>query len=330
MDIFLNIIGLVIGFILLIKGADFFVDSSSSIAKKLKVPTLIIGLTLVAFGTSLPELAVSFSASIAARAANTTADIAMGNIIGSNIANLTLILGASAVMMPIAVKKSMLKREFPFLIVITILIAILGYFFQSDQQITQFEATILLIFFIGYMYMMFKTDKEDVLEEIHIIDTKKAILLLIVGLVGVTLGGILVTNTAEFLSIKVLTDSFGINQSDAQAFIGLSVVALGTSLPELVTSMVAAKKGESDIALGNVIGSNVFNTLLVVGFAGVVTPLGISSGVAIDFFIVIAITLIVFVLSLLKSKLSRIDGIIFLSIYVIYIAYIILRTFGVL
>jgi cation:H+ antiporter len=329
MQIFLNLLGLVIGFILLIKGADFFVDSSSSIAKKLKVPTLIIGLTLVAFGTSLPELAVSFSASLAARAANTTADIAMGNIIGSNIANLTLILGASAIMMPIAVKKSMLKREFPFLIVITILIALLGYFFQSDQQITQWEALILLLFFIGYMYLMFKTDKEDILEEIHIIDTKKAIFLLIVGLVGVTLGGMLVTNTAEFLSIRILTQQFGINQSNAQAFIGLSVVALGTSLPELVTSVVAAKKGESDIALGNVIGSNVFNTLLVVGLAGVVTPLGISKGVAIDFFIVIGITAIVFILSLLKNKLSRADGIVFLSIYVLYITYIILRTFGV-
>ncbi|QWB95330.1 hypothetical protein KHQ89_05020 [Mycoplasmatota bacterium] len=231
MELFLNIIGLIFGFILLIKGADFFVDSSSSIAKKLKVPTLIIGLTLVAFGTSLPELAVSFSASLAAKAANTTADIAMGNIIGSNIANLTLILGASAVMMPIAVKKSMIKREFPFLIVITVLIAVLGYFFQSDQQITQLEAVILLICFIGYMYMMFKTDKENLIEDIHIIDTKKAIILLIVGLIGVTLGGILVTQTAEYLSIKVLTQSFGVNQSDAQAFIGLSIVALGTSLP---------------------------------------------------------------------------------------------------
>jgi len=329
MEFFLNIIGLIFGFILLIKGADFFVDSSSSIAKKLKVPTLIIGLTLVAFGTSLPELAVSFSASLAAKAANTTADIAMGNIIGSNIANLTLILGASAVMMPIAVKKSMIKREFPFLIVITVLIAVLGYFFQSDQQITQLEAVILLICFIGYMYMMFKTDKEDFIEEIHIIDTKKAIILLIIGLIGVTFGGILVTQTAEYISIKVLTQSFGVNQSDAQAFIGLSIVALGTSLPELVTSIVAAKKGESDIALGNVIGSNVFNTLLVVGLAGVVTPLGISKGVAIDFFIVIIITLIVFVLSLLKNKLSRIDGIIFLAIYIMYITYIILRTFGI-
>lgn len=330
METFLYIILLIIGFVLLIKGADFFVDSSSSIAKKLKVPTLIIGLTLVAFGTSLPELAVSFSASIAAKADGTTADIALGNILGSNIANLTLILGASAVMMPIAVKKSMLRKEFPFLIFITILIAVLGLFFQSNHEISQIEAAILFICFILYMYMMYKSDKEDIIEEIHIIDTKKAIILLVIGLIGVTLGGILVTNAAEYLSVNLLTEGFGINRSDAQAFIGLSVVALGTSLPELVTSVVAAKKGESDIAFGNVIGSNVFNTLLVVGLSGMVTPLGISKGVAIDLVIVIGITLCVFIISKLRLTLSKKTGYFLLILYVSYITYIILRTFGVI
>lgn len=330
METFLYFILLILGFVLLIKGADIFVDSSSSIAKKLKVPTLIIGLTLVAFGTSLPELAVSFSASIAAKADGTTADIALGNILGSNIANLTLILGASAVMMPVAVKKTMLKKEFPFLVLITILIAVLGLFFQSNQQISQIEAAILFICFAMFMYMMFKSDKEDIIEEIHIIDTKKAIFLLIVGIIGVTIGGILVTNAAEYLSVNLLTNSFGVNRSDAQAFIGLSVVALGTSLPELVTSVVAAKKGESDIAFGNVIGSNVFNTLLVVGLSGMVTPLGISRGVAIDFIIVIGITLFVFTISKLRQSITKKTGFILLLIYVLYITYIIFRTFGVI
>lgn len=330
METFLYFILLILGFVLLIKGADFFVDSSSSIAKKLKVPTLIIGLTLVAFGTSLPELAVSFSASLAAKADGTTADIALGNILGSNIANLTLILGASAIMMPVAVKKSMLKKEFPFLIVITVLIAVLGLFFQSNREISQIEASILFICFILFMYMMFKSDKEDIIEEIHIIDTKKAVVLLIAGLIGVTIGGILVTNAAEYLSVNLLTNSFGVNRSDAQAFIGLSVVALGTSLPELVTSVVAAKKGESDIAFGNVIGSNVFNTLLVVGLSGMVTPLGISRGVAIDFIIVIGITLFVFTMSKLRQQISKKSGFILLLLYVLYITYIILRTFGII
>ncbi len=331
MQIFLYLLGLIAGFIFLIKGADFFVDSSGSIAKKLKVPTLIIGLTLVAFGTSLPELAVSFTSSLSARAAGTTADIAMGNIIGSNIANLTLILGASAVMMPIVVKKSLVNKEFPFLIGITALIAIFGIFFQSNHEIAQWEAAILLLCFFGFMFMMIKTDKEDIIvEEIHLMSTKKAIILLITGLVGVTLGGILVTNSAEYLAIQVFTEVFNVTRSDAQAFVGLSIVALGTSLPELVTSVVAAKKGECDIALGNVLGSNVFNTLLVVGLAGVVTPLGISSGVAIDLFVVLGITLFVFILSLIHHRINRAAGGILLFIYVSYITYIILRTFGVL
>ncbi len=331
MQIFLNILGLILGFILLIKGADFFVDSSSSIAKKLKVPTIVIGLTLVAFGTSLPELAVSFTASLAAKTAGTTADIAMGNVIGSNIANLTLILGASAVMMPIAVKKTLLRREFPFLIIITLVIALFGVLFQADHQISQLEALILLLLFAIYMYMMLKTDKDEVpVEEIHVIDTKKAIILLVIGIIGVTAGGMLVTNTAEYLAVTLLTDGFNVARSNAQAFIGLSVVALGTSLPELVTSIVAAKKGESDIALGNVIGSNVFNTLLIVGLSGIVTPLGISSGVAIDLFIALGITVIVFLMSVFTKTLKKPFGYTLLFIYVTYIAYIILRTFGIL
>ncbi|MFA6801451.1 MAG: calcium/sodium antiporter [Acholeplasmataceae bacterium] len=331
MTLFLNIIGLLIGFVFLIKGADLFVDSSSSIAKKLKVPTLIIGLTLVSFGTSLPELAVSFTASLAAKAAGTTADIAMGNIIGSNIANLTLILGASAILMPVAIKRSLVKREFPFLILVTVLIALFGILFQQNLVISQWEAVILLIFFVIYMYMMIKSDKEIIaVEEIQIINTKKAIILLIIGIAGVTLGGMLVTNSAEYLSIKILTESFGVSISNAQSFIGLSVVALGTSLPELVTSMVAAKKGESDIAIGNVIGSNVFNTIFIVGLAGIVSPLGISSGVAIDLFIALGITLVVFIISFVKNKISKLSGVLLLVIYFSYITYIVLRTFGIL
>ena len=331
MPIFLNILGLILGFIFLIKGADYFVDSSSSIAKKLKVPTLIIGLTLVAFGTSLPELAVTVTSSLAAKSAGTTADIAMGNVIGSNIANLTLILGASAAMMPIAIKKSMVKKEFPFLILITVLIAIFGVLFQTNKQISQLEALILLALFALFMFMMIKYDAEDVpFEEIHEISIKKSIILLIVGLVGVTLGGVLVTNSSEYLAVELLTNTFGINQSNAQSFVGLSIVALGTSLPELVTSVVAAKKGESDIALGNVIGSNVFNTLLVVGLAGIVTPLGISAGVAIDLFIALGITIVVFLISFFRNKLNKGHGYFLLFIYIAYITYIILRTFGVL
>ncbi len=331
MPIFLNVLYLIVGFILLIKGADFFVESSASIAKKLKVPTLIIGLTLVAFGTSLPELAVSVTAALNASIQGVSADIAMGNIVGSNVANITLILGASAVMMPIIVHKTIKRREFPFLLGVSILLFLFALYFQSDYKIVWWEALILLVCFIAYMIIMAKSEHEEILvEEIHIISNKKAIILLIIGLAGVTLGGILVTNSAEFLSLQILTDLLGVLESDAKTLIGLSVVALGTSLPELVTSVVAASKNEGDIALGNVIGSNIFNSLLVVGFAGVITPLGLNGDVIIDMVIVIGLTVLIFVLTLTKKQLSKLEGMILLFLYISYIAYIILRAFSIL
>lgn len=329
MQIFLNILYLIIGFALLIKGADFFVESSASIAKKLRVPTLIIGLTLVAFGTSLPELAVSLTAALKASSEGVSADIAMGNIVGSNVANITLILGTSALMMPIIVHKTIRKREFPFLLGISILLFVFALLFQADKQIVWWEALMLLVCFAGYIIMMSKTKQDaEVVEEIQIISHKKAILLLLIGLTGVTLGGILVTNSAEFLSLQILTDLFGVLETDAKTLIGLSVVALGTSLPELVTSIVAASKNEGDIALGNVIGSNIFNSLLIVGLAGVITPLGLNSGVIIDMVIVIGITVLTFIFTLTKKQLSKVDGAVLLVLYVSYIIYIVLRAFG--
>lgn len=331
MPIVLNVLYLIIGFVLLIKGANFFVDSSSSIAKKLKVPTIIIGLTLVAFGTSLPELAVSVTAAINAGSAGATADIAMGNVVGSNIANITLILGASALMMPIIVHNTIRKREFPFLLGISVLLFVFAIFFQVDYQIVWWEALLLLVCFVFYMVMMIKSKHEDeIMEEIHVISNKKAIFLLIIGLVGVTLGGILVTNAAEFLSLQILTDIFSVSMTDARTLVGLSVVALGTSLPELVTSIVAASKHEGDIAIGNVVGSNIFNSLLVVGFAGVITPLGLNSGVMIDMVIVLVISVLVFIFSITKKRISKPEGGFLLFLYVAYIVYIILRAFNLL
>ena len=328
MQIFLNIGFLIVGFVFLIKGADFFIVSSSSIARKFKISPLIIGLTLVAFGTSLPELAVSFAASLSAKSQGLTADIAMGNVIGSNMANLTLILGTSALIMPVFVHKSMRKREFPFLIGITILIALLGFLFQSDAAIVWWEALILLATFAFYMYLMITSEKDMSEEHLHIVDIKKAVVLLIIGLTGVSLGGFLVTEGAEYIAIELLTRS-GMTVTRATTLVGLSIVALGTSLPELVTSAMAAKKGEADIALGNVIGSNVFNTLLIVGLSGTIVPLGLNQDVLIDMFILIGVTAFIAFLGYTKSKLSRIDGILMLTIYVMYITYIILRALSV-
>ncbi len=329
MDILFNIILLLVGFVFLIKGADFFVVSSSSIAHKYNVSPLIIGLTLVAFGTSLPELAVSFAAALTVQPGQ-TADIAMGNIIGSNIANLTLILGASAVALPILVKKSMSKREFPFLIGMTILIAILGFFFQSDAQIVWWEALILLVVFAYYMFLMLTGEKEIPSEDIKIINMKKAVLLLFVGIAGVSIGGTMVTRGAEFIAINGLVTFAGMSITKATTLVGLSVVALGTSLPELVTSVVAAKKGENEIALGNVVGSNVFNTLFIVGLSGIVTPLGLNGDVLIDMIILIVITTIMILFSITKGKITKIEGWILLGIYVVYIFYIIIRALGLI
>ncbi len=327
MDIVLNVILLLVGFIFLIKGADFFIVSSSSIAHKFNVSPLVIGLTLVAFGTSLPELAVSFAAALSVQPGQ-TADIAMGNIIGSNIANLTLILGASAVALPIIVKKSMSRREFPFLIGMTVLFAILGFFFQADAQIVWWEALILLIVFAYYMFLMLTGKKEIPTEEIKVIDMKKAILLLFIGIAGVSIGGTMVTRGAEYIAINGLVTFAGMSITKATTLVGLSVVALGTSLPELVTSVVAAKKGENEIALGNVIGSNVFNTLFIVGLSGIVTPLGLNGDVLIDMIILIAITSIMIIFSISKNKITKVEGWILLGIYISYITYIIIRALG--
>ena len=327
MDILFNVLLLLVGFVFLIKGADFFVVSSSSIARKFNVSPLIIGLTLVAFGTSLPELAVSFAAALSVEPGQ-TADIAMGNIIGSNIANLTLILGASAVALPIMVKRSMNKKEFPFLIGMTILIAILGFFFQSDAQIARWEAVILLIVFAYYMYLMLTGEKEIPTEEIKVIDMKKAILLLFVGILGVSIGGTMVTRGAEYIAVNGLVTFAGMSITKATTLVGLSVVALGTSLPELVTSVVAAKKGENEIALGNVVGSNVFNTVFIVGLSGIVTPLGLNGDVLIDMIILIVITSIMIIFSISKGKITKLEGWILLGIYVAYITYIIIRALG--
>ncbi len=330
MQILLNIGFLVVGFVLLIKGADFFIVSSSSIARKFRISPLIIGLTLVAFGTSLPELAVSFVSSLSARSQGLTADIAMGNIIGSNMANLTLILGTSALIMPVAVRRSMRRKEFPFLIGVTVLITILGYFFQADQAIVWWEALILLLAFSYYMYLMITSEKNMIEEDLEVVDIKKALVLLIIGIAGVATGGFLVTKGAEYIAIEILTTSFAMSVTKATTLVGLSIVALGTSLPELVTSAMAAKKGESDIALGNVIGSNIFNILLIVGLSGLVVPLGLNKDVLIDMVILIGVTSLTVVLGLLKDKLSRTDGIILIGIYVSYITYIVLRALGIL
>ncbi|MDD3067915.1 MAG: calcium/sodium antiporter [Acholeplasmataceae bacterium] len=329
MDIVLNFLLLVIGFIFLIKGADFFVVSSSSMARKHNISPLIIGLTLVAFGTSLPELAVSFVSSLTVEP-GMTADIALGNVIGSNIVNITLILGLTALVRAVPVSPTMHKREFPYLILATIVIAVLVFFFQSDYLISRWEALILLLLFGFYIYLMM-TNKNQPIDniEIKVLDSKKAILLLIVGIAGVSLGGFMVTKGAEFLAVKLLVESVGMTITKATTLVGLSIVAVGTSLPEMVTSVVAAKKGENEIAFGNIVGSNIFNILFILGLSGIFTPLGVNTDVAIDTLILIPITLFAVIFAISKEKVSRLEGFVLVCIYMMYLVYIILRALSI-
>jgi cation:H+ antiporter len=329
MEYIINVGLLILGFIFLVKGADFFVASSSSIARKFNVSPLVIGLTLVAFGTSLPELAVSFIASLTVEP-GATADIAMGNVIGSNIVNITLILGLTALAKPVKVSKTMHKKEFPYLIFSSVLILLLSLFFQSDARIVWYEAIVLLISFIGYVYLMIKSGKNtDDQGEFKVLDMKKAIILLLLGLAGVTSGGYMVTEGASNLATSVLVTFFNMTETKAITLVGLSIVAVGTSLPEMVTSIVAAKKGENEIAFGNLVGSNIFNLLFILGLSGLFNPLGINGDVLMDTFIMLGVTVIAVLMAISKGVVTKKEGLLLTLIYVFYVAYIILRALSI-
>lgn len=331
MEHVINVLLLLVGFFFLVKGADFFVESSASIARRFNVSPLVIGLTLVAFGTSLPELAVSFIASITVEAGQ-TADIAMGNVIGSNLANIALILGLTAIVKPVIVSKTMIKKEFVFLLVSSILLIVFAFAFQADAAIVWWESLILLLFFASYIIVMVKTSNGDaaVVKDYEIIDMKKAILLVIIGIIGVTLGGYMVTTGAENIAVSILVDLFSVETSKAVTLIGLTVVAVGTSLPEMVTSIVAAKKGENEIAFGNLVGSNIFNILFILGLSGLVTTLGINQDVLIDTLIMTGITIVALIFAVTFGRVSKKEGFILVFIYVTYIIYIVLRALGII
>lgn len=329
MEHVINVLLLAVGFIFLVKGADFFVASSASIARRFKISSLVIGLTLVAFGTSLPELAVSFIASLTV-APGQTADIAMGNVIGSNIVNITLILGLTALTKPVVVSKTMHKKEFPYLIFTSFIIAFFAFLFQADALIVWWEALILLVAFVGYVYMMLKTSKDATSnEEFAILDMKKSIIYVVIGLLGVTLGGWMVTKGAENIAIDVLVNIFKMDTGKAVTLIGLSIVAVGTSLPEMVTSIVAARKGENEIAFGNLVGSNIFNILFILGISGVVRPLGINGDVLIDIWVMIGVTLFALGAAVTFGKVSKKEGVALIVIYAAYLVYIVLRALQV-
>ena len=333
--ILILLVFLVVGVIFLVKFCDLFVDSASSIAKKLKIAPIIIGLTVVAMGTSLPELAVSVSDSIACLTEGGNANVALGNVVGSNIANIVLVLGLSIIFTPIIVKKSSLKKEFPFLLGVSalLMIFVLSYGFATGNfEVTRWMGIVFVILIIAYITFLVLDAKrhpvEDNAEKIKEMNMVKAIIFVILGAAGIAAGGEFVVFGAKGLAVTGAT-AIGINADLAESLVGLTIVAVGTSLPELVTSVVAAKKGENDIALGNVIGSNIFNILFVLGISATVNPLTTGSQIVIDLIVMMSITILLFGFALTK-KLDKKMGFIFLTIYVLYLTYLILRTVGVI
>ncbi len=332
------VLAICIGVFALVKASDVFVDSSCVIAKKLKVPSIIIGLTIVSFGTSAPELAVSVSDSITTMINGGNANVAIGNVVGSNICNILLVLGCSAIFTPIMVKKSLCKKEYPFLIGVTILCLIFGLFFGlntvfdgKDFAIVRIEGAILVIGIIIYVVMLIKgakkgdAENEEAEHNIKDMSMVKAIILTIIGLAGIVIGGEAVVYGAKNMAYSI--GSYAkIDHDIVESLVGLTIVAVGTSLPELVTSVVAAKKGENDIALGNVIGSNIFNILFVLGLSSVVNPLTTGSQIVVDLLVMNVSTLIVFFMCL-KGKISKKGGLFLILLYCCYVGYLILRTF---
>ena len=314
----LNIIFLIVGFIILIKGADIFVDGASAVAGNFKVPKMLIGLTIVAFGTSAPELAVSIKSLLSG-----SGDMVLGNVIGSNILNILLILGLSAMFHSLAVKNNTVKKELPITLMITTAFAVLlsdSIFTKNlTNSFTRGDGIVLLLFFGVFMYYLInmsknKTDIAEI-DDTNYPSMKKAIFLTLLGLIGIVFGSNFVVESASFIAKTI-----GISER----MISLTIVAIGTSLPELVTSVTATRKGEYDIAIGNVVGSNIFNIGIVIGI-----PVAILGGISkinfsyIDIVVMILSALFLFFFAHNDHKISKKEGIFFLLAFILYYSYVI-------
>ena len=327
MTIFLNILFFVLGIVFLIKGADFFVSGASSIAKKLKISTLIVGLTIVAIGTSLPEFSVSLTSAI-----SKNTDLSVGNIVGSNMLNILLILGTVAIVSPIPIKSTSRKIELPFLLATTLILLLFSLDVILDGAnvniISRVESLLLLVLFILYLFILVLNARKSRRAEINseeIYEKKEKdlkiwqiIIYIIFGLSAVVFGGECVSSTAEYMALKL---------GMSEALVGLTVVAIGTSLPELMTSIVAAKKGENDIAIGNIVGSNIINTSFILGAVGTISPINVSSVILIDLLVLVIATIVFTVCCLIKNNISKKEGILFLIMYFSYFVFIILRNY---
>ena len=312
----ISILLLIVGFVLLIKGADIFVDGASSTALNLKVSKMVIGLTIVAFGTSAPEFAVSIKALLSG-----SSDIVLGNVVGSNILNILLILGISSLFSSMVVKDNTVKKEIPLTILFSVLLTVLSFdnVFDKNVQnvITRTDGFVILIFFIVFIYYLAsiaKNNKEENEEAPYKIG--KSLLFVLIGLVGIVAGSNLVVDNASAIA-KALNVS--------EKMISLTIVAFGTSLPELVTSVQAARKHENDIAIGNIIGSNIFNIGIVIGLpCALIGNINVGTFNYIDMFTMIGAAILLFLLTFKKRKLDKGEGLIMLLIFIVYYGYVII------
>lgn len=318
---------LIIGFFFLIKGADLFVEGAASIARKFNVPAMVIGLTIVAMGTSAPEAAVSITSSLAGQN-----DMSVANVVGSNFFNILVVLGVSSLISNLPVDKNVIKKDTPFLILVSLMILL----FSFDLYISRFEGILLLGLFLYFIVSTIKNAKNNTLDSSHLevassadleilsddtvsiveVSLVKTSILCIIGVVGIVLGGDIVVKSATNIA-----SSFGMSDN----LIGLTIVAIGTSLPEFVTSVMAVKKGETEIAIGNVVGSNLFNILFILGLASSISPINISTFAVIDVLFMVFITILLYIFIKKDNSFLKKHGIIFILLYVIYLSYTIIR-----
>ncbi len=306
----LTFIFLVVGFVFLVKGADVFVEGSSSIAEYIKIPTVIIGLTIVSLGTSAPEIAVSITAAF-----QQNGDMAVSNVLGSNIFNLLVVVGVCASICAFSIDKQILKRDYRVVFITGIALLAL----MIDGTISRFEGGLLLGGLIWYLYVLLREvlkfrDQLPVSErEISIV---KSVAMAVIGIVGIVFGGDLVVDSATAIASK-----FGLSQN----LIGLTIVAIGTSLPELATSVVAARKGESGLAIGNVVGSNIFNILLIVGLTSTIYPLSVATVAIIDAAFLMVVTLVIYLIMKSNETFKKSHGIFLILMYAAYMVYVVMR-----
>ncbi len=321
MNIVIDAALLLVGFALLIKGADFFVEGASSLARKLRIPSLVVGLTIVALGTSSPELAVSISASL-----NGQNSMAVSNVIGSNVFNLLGVLGICALIIPLGVTKDILRRDYPVSIFTSLLFLGMLLLFGASGEITRWEALLLIVLMFGYLAWtvvsaMKNRGSSDENQQAKPFVWWKCAAFIIGGAAGIIFGGSLVVDHASAL---------GKAASMSDSLVGLTICAVGTSLPELVTSIAACKKGENDMAIGNVVGSNILNILCILGISGAISPITVTgadlSGTLVDFGFYVVVCLMAYVFCLTQKKITRAEGGILVGLYLLYMAYAIVRN----